>query len=60
MRAGAEREHNNGEKLESVREAGIKMECLLYCPKDCICGPEFGVKEESVTEMGRQLFRVHA
>ena len=36
--------------------AGIKMEGLLYLEKYGIGGPEFGIKEEFVTEKGRQLF----
>ena len=42
----------------SVRASGpgIKMEGLLYLEKYSIGGPEFGIKEEFVTEEGRQLF----
>ena len=36
--------------------AGIKREGLLYLEKYGIGGPEFGIKEEFVTEKGRQLF----
>jgi len=32
------------------------MEGLLYLQKYGIGGPEFGIKEEFVTERGRQLF----
>ena len=39
---------------------GIKMEGLLYLQKYGIGGPEFGIKEEFVTEKGRQLFHAHA
>ena len=34
------------------------MEGLFYFQKYGIGGPEFGIKEESVTERGRQLFHV--
>ena len=34
------------------------MEGLFYLQKYGIGGPEFGIKEESVTERGRQLFHV--
>ena len=34
------------------------MEGLLYLRKYGISGPEFGIKEELVTERGRQLFQV--
>ena len=44
--------------FESVSGAGIKMEGLIYLQKYGIGGPEFGIKEESVTERGRQLFHV--
>ena len=37
-------------------DAGIKMEGLLYLQNYGISGPEFGIKEEFVTEKGRQLF----
>ena len=40
--------------------AGIKIEGLLYLQKYGIGGPEFGIKEEFVTEKGRQLFHVRA
>ena len=40
--------------------AGIKMEGLLYLEKYGIGGPEFGIKEEFVTEKGRQLFCARA
>ncbi len=40
--------------------AGIKMEGLLYLEKYGIGGPEFGIKEEFVTEKGRQLFHARA
>ena len=36
------------------------MESLLYLQKYGIGGPEFGIKEEFVTEKGRQLFHAHA
>ena len=36
------------------------MEGLLYLQKYGIGGPEFGIKEEFVTEKGRQLFHAHA
>ena len=36
------------------------MEGLLYLQKYSIGGPEFGIKEEFVTEKGRQLFHAHA
>ena len=36
------------------------MEGLLYLEKYGIGGPEFGIKEELVTERGRQLFHVRA
>ena len=39
---------------------GIKMEGLLYPEKYSIGGPEFGIKEEFVTEKGRQLFHACA
>ena len=39
---------------------GIKMEGLLYLEKYGIGGPEFGIKEEFVTEKGRQLFHARA
>ena len=39
--------------------AGIKMEGLLYLEKYGIGGPEFGIKEEFVTEEGRQLFHAN-
>ena len=35
---------------------GIKREGLLYFEKYGTGGPEFGIKEEFVTERGRQLF----
>ena len=38
----------------------IKMEGLLYLQKYGIGGPEFGIKEEFVTEKGRQLFHARA
>ena len=40
--------------------AGIKREGLLYFEKYGTGGPEFGIKEEFVTERGRQLFHVRA
>ena len=45
-----------------VSGAGIKREGLLilYLEKYGIDGPEFGIKEESVTEKGRQLFHTRA
>ena len=48
--------------LISVRAsgAGIKREGLLYLEKYSTGGPEFGIKEEFVTEMGRQLFHARA
>ena len=36
------------------------MEGLLYLHKYGIGGPEFGIKEEFVTEKGRQLFHARA
>ena len=39
---------------------GIKREGLLYLEKYGIGGPEFGIKEEFVTERGRQLFHARA
>ena len=36
------------------------MEGLLYLQKYGISGPEFGIKEEFVTEKGRQLFHARA
>ena len=36
------------------------MEGLLYLQKHGIGGPEFGIKEEFVTEKGRQLFHARA
>ena len=41
-------------------DAGIKMEGLLYLQNYGISGPEFGIKEEFVTEKGRQLFHACA
>ena len=35
---------------EGESDAGIKMEGLLYLEKYGIGGPEFGIKEEFVTE----------
>ena len=46
-----------------VRASGagiIKREGLLYFEKYGTGGPEFGIKEEFVTERGRQLFHVRA
>ena len=43
-----------------MSHAGIKREGLLYLEKYGISGPEFGIKEEFVTEKGRQLFHAHA
>ena len=40
--------------------AGIKMAGLLYLEKYGIGGPEFGIKEEFVTEEGRQFFHARA
>ena len=40
--------------------AGIKREGLLYFEKYSTGGPEFGIKEEFVTERGRQRFQFHA
>ena len=40
--------------------AGIKREGLLYLEKYGIGGPEFGIKEEFITERGRQLFHARA
>ena len=40
--------------------AGIKREGLLYLEKYGIGGPEFRIKEEFVTEKGRQLFHALA
>ena len=40
--------------------AGIKREGLLYFEKYGTGGPEFGIKEELVTERGRQLFHARA
>ena len=40
--------------------AGIKKEGLLYLEKYGIGGPEFRIKEEFVTEEGRQLFHTRA
>ena len=36
------------------------MEGLLYLEKYGIGGPEFAIKEEFVTERGRQLFHARA
>ena len=36
------------------------MEGLLYLEKYGIGGPEFGIKEEFVTEKGRQFFHARA
>jgi len=36
------------------------MEGLLYLQKYGIGGPEFGIKQEFVTEKGRQFFHAHA
>ena len=36
------------------------MDGLLYLQKYGIGGPEFGIKEEFVTERGRQLFHARA
>ena len=36
------------------------MEGLLYLEKYSIGGPEFGIKEEFVTEKGRQLCHARA
>ena len=46
----------------SVRAShvGIKREDLLYLEKYGIRGPEFGIKEEFVTEKGRRLFHACA
>ena len=44
----------------TIYRAGIKMEGLLYLEKYGISGPEFGIKEEFVTEEGRQLFHARA
>ena len=41
----------------TVSGAGINMEGLLYFRKCGIGGPEFKIKEELVTERGRQLFQ---
>ena len=41
-------------------DAGIKMGGLLYLGKYGIGGTEFGIKEEFVTEKGRQLFHARA
>ena len=40
--------------------AGIKREGLIYFEKYSTSGPEFGIKEEFVTERGRQLFHARA
>ena len=40
--------------------AGIKMEGILCLEKYGIGGPEFRIKEEFVTEEGRQLFNTRA
>ena len=40
--------------------AGIKREGLLYLEKYSIGGPESRIKEEFVTEKGRQLFHARA
>ena len=42
------------------KNAGIKMEGLLYLQKYGIGGPDFGIKEEFVTEKGRHLFHARA
>ena len=39
---------------------GIKREGLLYFEKYGTSGPEFGIKEEFITERGRQLFHACA
>ena len=39
---------------------GIKREGLLYLEKYSICGPEFGIKEEFVSERGMQPFHARA
>ena len=46
--------------LPPFQGAGIKREGLLYFEKYGTGGPEFGIKEEFVTERGRQLFHVRA
>ncbi len=46
--------------LVRVSGAGIKREGLLYFEKYGTGGPEFGIKEEFVTERGRQLFHARA
>ena len=40
--------------------AGIITEGLLYLEKYGIGRPEYGIKEEFVTEKGRQLFHARA
>ena len=40
--------------------AGIKRKGLLYFEKYGINGPEFGIKEEFVTERERRLFHARA
>ena len=37
------------------QNAGIKMEGFLYLQKYGIGGPDFGIKEECITEKGRHL-----
>ena len=46
--------------LVRASSAGIKREGLLYFEKYGTGGPEFGIKEEFVTERGRQLFNARA
>ena len=46
--------------LLGTGNAGIKREGLLYFEKYGTGGPKFGIKEEFVTERGRQLFHARA
>ena len=48
--------HLDSHTAPELCERLIKIEGLLYFEKYDIGGPEFGIKEEFVTEEGRQLF----
>ena len=56
----AQDSHLDSHTAPELCGVGIKREGLIYLEKYGTCGPEFGIKEEFVTERGRQLFHAHA
>ena len=60
LRRTAQDVHLDSHTAPELCGAGIKREGHLYLEKYGTGGPEFGIKEEFVTERGRQLFHARA